>query len=462
MVTGVKKYPPGQKPPDPKYPPGQKPPTVRGTVPGAILAQQGRTGAVTPTPAKTQPVDFGDPAAIAAEIASTLTVPSLASLFPQPASSGGGTSSAITVKEMDIAEDKRKEAAEDKRKTQGAAASSQMLQDMLAALPTRFQGLSGLLDQSKETNEGYINQQYGTALKDLTQRRDTGAELQRQGFDASRDALTRMAPTAYQAPALELPQAATNQLSQYLSARGVPQQEIEAEVVKVNQASNAAQTNYTGLLGTLSAIEQNAQQSRLVENNLAQALANAQLQTIYGGATSGLEQEKLKGLNDLYNQLQQQKFQLEQTKIAREDALNDALATLAQAGYPIRGAEDATQPPGGGGGGGGGGGEGPLPGQLAPTATTQETIANQLTNLAPAAQTQGSSPQELLAALSARRATPFAQGGVVTKPTLAMIGEDGPEAIVPLSKPKAAKRVSKEAKKEMVRQKFINIYGARQ
>jgi hypothetical protein len=44
---------------------------------------------------------------------------------------------------------------------------------------------------------------------------------------------------------------------------------------------------------------------------------------------------------------------------------------------------------------------------------------------------------------------------------LALIGEEGPEAIVPLSKPKAAKRVSKEAKREMVRQKFLNIYGAR-
>ena len=444
MATGVIKYPPGQKPSDP----------VTDSVERRVKA--GSLGPIAQQ-TKTQPIDFGDPAEIAAAIAASLQVPSLESLFPKPTSTGSGTSSAVTVKQMDIDEEKRKEAAENKRKTQGAAASSQMLQDMLAALPTRFQGLSGLLDQSKATNEGYINQQYGTALKDLTQRRDTGAELQRQGFDASRDALTRMAPTAYQAPALELPQAATNQLSQYLSARGVPQQEIEAEVVKVNQASESAQTNYTGLLGTLSAIEQNAQQSRLVENNLAQTLANAQLQTVYGGATSQLEQEKLKGLNDLYNQLQQQKFQLEQTKIAREDALNDALATLAQSGYPIRGADDATPPPGGGGGGGGG----PLPGQLAPTATTQETITNQLANLAPAAQTQGSSPQELLAALSARRATPFAQGGVVTKPTLAMIGEDGPEAIVPLSKPKAAKRVSKEAKKEMVRQKFLNIYGAR-
>lgn len=31
-------------------------------------------------------------------------------------------------------------------------------------------------------------------------------------------------------------------------------------------------------------------------------------------------------------------------------------------------------------------------------------------------------------------ATPFAQGGIVTRPTLAMIGEAGPEAVVPLSR----------------------------
>lgn len=56
MIHGVKKYPPGQKPPDPKYPPGQKPPTVRGTVPGAILAAQGRAQGRTgsaPQPSRT-------------------------------------------------------------------------------------------------------------------------------------------------------------------------------------------------------------------------------------------------------------------------------------------------------------------------------------------------------------------------------------------------------------------------
>jgi len=457
MAVGVKKYPPGQKPPDPKYPPGQKPSTTRGTVPAAILAQQGRTGAVTPTPTPAPAVNFGDPAAIAASIAANLPqIPNLGSLFPTKTSDGGGTSSAVTVKQMDIDEERRKEREENRRKEFGAAQSSQMLQDMLAALPARYQGLSGLIDASKATNEQYIQDQYRNALADLTSRRDTGAELQRQGFSAARSALESMQPTAYQAPALQLPQAATNQLSQYLAARGVPQGEIEAEVVKVNQASQDAQTNYTGLLGTLSAIEQNAQQSRLVENNLAQALANAQLQTIYGGATSGLEQERLKGLNDLYNQLQQQKFQLEQTKMAREDALNDSLATLAQAGYPIRGAQDATPPPVTPPAP-----AGPAPGQLAQTATPQEIITNQLANLAPAAQAQGSTAQELLNALSARRARAYAKGGVVTKPTFALIGEEGPEAIVPLTKPKDAKRVSKEAKKEMVRQKFLNIYGAR-
>ena len=39
----------------------------------------------------------------------------------------------------------------------------------------------------------------------------------------------------------------------------------------------------------------------------------------------------------------------------------------------------------------------------------------------------------------------FADGGVVNRPTLAMVGEDGPEAIVPLSKPHRASAVGKQA-----------------
>jgi hypothetical protein len=52
---------------------------------------------------------------------------------------------------------------------------------------------------------------------------------------------------------------------------------------------------------------------------------------------------------------------------------------------------------------GSGGGNGPLPGQLAQTATPQEIVANQLANLLAPAQAQGSTAQQLLDELNARR-----------------------------------------------------------
>ncbi len=450
MAVGVRYYGAGTARPnkDPDDPGPIKTNTQKGgtylTPAQRALLEEGRVSQVKSGASSDTSTETMSPAEIAAAIAAGLSF-NLPGLFPQPvASSGDSGSATLAAKLADLKYNREKDAAETRRKTQGAAASSQMIQDMLAALPTRFQGLGNLIGETGRTNEAYIQNQYEKALGDLTTRRDTGAGLQETGFSAARTALERMQPTAFEAPALALPAAATNQLSQYLSARGVPQQEIQAEVLKVNQASQNAQTNYTGLLSTLSAIERNAAQSRQVENNLAQAVANAQLQTIYGGATSNLEQQKLKSLNDLFNQLQAQRFQLEQAKIAREDALNDSLATLAQAGYPIRGADDATQPP---------------VEETTETATTATTPNPEIAALLQTiAQAQQAGPYTGggggIGAILGNEAVMMAKGGVVTKPTLAIIGEDGPEAVVPLTKPAAAKRVTKEARKAMLREKF--------
>jgi hypothetical protein len=48
-------------------------------------------------------------------------------------------------------------------------------------------------------------------------------------------------------------------------------------------------------------------------------------------------------------------------------------------------------------------GSGPLPGQLAQTASPQEIVANQLANLLAPAQAQGNTAQQLLNELNARR-----------------------------------------------------------
>ena len=435
-----------------------------------------QSGAVqVPQPTATQ-VSALDPAAIAASLAEGITF-QIPSIFPQPApaSSSGSSTLAATLAELDYKREQDK--AEQDRLTRGSAASSQIIQDLLANLPARFTGLSNIIGETGRQNEEFIKQQYAEALRDLTSRRDTGAALQRTGFETAARQLGAMQPTAFEAPAIAAPTAATNQLQQYLSARGVPQEAINAEITKVNQASQDAQTNYTGLLGTLSAIERNAQQSRVVENSLAQAVANAQLQTIYGGATSALEQQRLKSLNDLFNQLQAQRFQLEQSKIAREDALNDSLAKIAQAGYGVRGPSEPTP-----GGGGGGGSDQTVVSQastpaealaalnaLAPTnpnAPAQQMLQNipapqvieQLIALAQQAP-QYTGGGAGMGVAPGNEVVMMKDGGVVTKPTLAVIGEDGPEAVVPLTKPGKAKKVTKQAQREMVKQKFMRKYG---
>ena len=426
-----------------------------------------------PQPTATQ-VSALDPAAIAASIGEGLVF-NFPSLFPQPAPASSSGSSALASTLAELQYKREQDKAEQERNAFGAAQSSQMLQDMLANLGTRFGGLSDIIGETGKQNETFIQQQYEKALAELTGRQTRGEELQKAGFSAARTALERMQPTAFEAPALALPAAATNQLQQYLSARGVPQEEINAEITKVNQASQDAQTNYTGLLSTLGAIERNAAQSRVVETNLAEALAKAQLATIYGASTSALEQQKLKSLNDLFNQLQSQRFQLEQSKIAREDALNDALAKIAQTGYPIRGASEPT------GGGSGSQNDGTKQPQTSQPATPAEALAA-LNALAPTDVNAPApmmlpnipAPQviEQLIALAQQapqytgggagmgvapgaEAVMMADGGIVNKPTFAMIGEEGPEAVIPLTKPARAKKIMDKAmRKEQLREKF--------
>jgi hypothetical protein len=92
-------------------------------------------------------------------------------------------------------------------------------------------------------------------------------------------------------------------------------------------------TNYNQLLNVLAGSESAGQQSRLSEEQMARTLANAQLQSLYGGATQNLEQSRLSGLAELQNQITKARLQAEQDRITREQALQDAIATNLGTGY---------------------------------------------------------------------------------------------------------------------------------
>lgn len=230
----------------------------------------------------------------------------------------------------------RKYEEEQERLRKGSLDAQAEYLRLLGLVPGQFKGLSDILAGQTTQSRADIDKLFGTAKGELETRRTRAEELTGKGFESLANYLQRQPQQAMQRPIETVPTQVTNTLAQYLSARGVPQEQVEAEVIKVNQAATDAQNNYGGLINVLREQENNANVSRIVEAQLAQSVANAQVQTLYGAGISQLEQEKLKALAALNERVRQQEFELAQAKVARENALNEALAKLRESGFGVQ------------------------------------------------------------------------------------------------------------------------------
>lgn len=193
--------------------------------------------------------------------------------------------------------------------------------------------IAGELEAQKTAGEKYIQDQYNSLLGLLNQRKQTGETLTGQGYDALRSYLTANPATAYATAQRAAPTVTQNALAQYMQAQDVSPEMAQPAVDQANLAALGGATNYNQLLNVLAGSESAGQQSRLSEEQMARTLANAQLQSLYGGATQGLEQSRLSGLAELQNQLATARLQAEQARIAREQALQDAIAANLGTGY---------------------------------------------------------------------------------------------------------------------------------
>ena len=276
------------------------------------------------------------------------------------------------------------------RQQQGAAAQEAYLRGQLTAgIPS---SITGEIDTQEKTGRQYIEDQAAALLKQLQERQTQATGLTTTGYSNLMNYLARTPPTAFVQAQRAVPTITQTDLGQYMAGQGVsPAAAQEAATLANIQAAGGA-SNYNQLLNVLAAREQAGQTSRQAEAEMGLAAQLANLQAIYGQGASQLEQQRLGALAQLAQQISAARLQAAQQKAARDQAIQDALAALYGTGY--------VKPPEGNGGGGGGA---PLPGQLAQTATPQQIIANQLANLAPAAQAQGTTAQELLTALNARR-----------------------------------------------------------
>ncbi len=193
--------------------------------------------------------------------------------------------------------------------------------------------IAGELEAQKTAGEKNIQDQYNSLLGLVNQRKQTGETLTGQGYDALRSYLTANPATAYASAQRAAPTVTQNALAQYMQAQGVNPAMAQPAVDQANLAALGGATNYNQLLNVLAGSESAGQQSRLSEEQMARTLANAQLQSLYGGATQGLEQSRLSALAELQNQIATARLAAEQARVDREQTLQDAIATNLGTGY---------------------------------------------------------------------------------------------------------------------------------
>jgi len=229
--------------------------------------------------------------------------------------------------EIDAAKAAREAAAK------GAQYQLSYLQNQIAGAGQIPASLLEQFAQQQSTGEGYINKQYKDLLDQLTGRKTLAEQTTTTGYDALRSYLAQNQPTAYAQAANAVPEVIQNALAQYMQSQGVNPATAQPAVEAANAAALGGTTNYNELLNVLRAREQSGQQSRLAEEQMARQLGLQNIQSLYGAGTSGLEQQKLAALADLSSRVQASKLQAEQQRIAREQALSDALAALYGTGY---------------------------------------------------------------------------------------------------------------------------------
>ena len=258
-------------------------------------------------------------------------------------------------------------------------------------------GFDNLLDMIKTqggVSEKEIKNAYGRATTNIGEGYDAASGLGTSGFNALNQYLAQNQNNPYagmQASVGSAPDA----LSSYLSAYGVSDQPVQGQIQADQLQAQQGAGNYQNLIDLLGANAQQGAASRGAESQMAQLLFNTGLGQDRAGYTGQAANAQAQALAALQQQMFQSRFGVEGD---RNNLANQLIQTiLNSAGDPNGNNDDDDD------GDDDKNGTKPLPGQLAETATPQQIVANQLANLLAPAQAQGSTAQQLLNELNARR-----------------------------------------------------------
>ena len=235
-----------------------------------------------------------------------------------------------------------RKAQEDAARIAGAQSQASYIRSQLGAgVPT---AISGNIDEQETSQRGFINTQASNLLAQLAGRRDTAQGVQDTGYSNLANYLARNQPQAFQQAQAASPVITQNALAQYMQAQGASPAAVSPELNRVNALATGGADNYNQLLNVLRGAEQSGAGSRESEAQMAKTLADAQLQSIYGAGTTGVEREQLSAINQLTQVVANARLKAQQEAVARDQALQDALAKIIGTGFvpPTETTEETT------------------------------------------------------------------------------------------------------------------------
>jgi len=224
------------------------------------------------------------------------------------------------------------------RQITGARTAQQYYLDQLklgGAPGTINPELAATLEAQRTGREGALKSQYDQILGQIGTASTAAGTLQTAGSDALKRYLEENAQNPYADAALAAAPAPTitNPLEQYMGAQGVDTTRVDPTIAALNTASQGGAANYNNLLTTLAAASTSSQQSRLREQEMSRTYNAAQLAATRAQQEGNLSQAQLSALQNIQEQYSAAKFKLQQDSIARNQALQDALASLESGGF---------------------------------------------------------------------------------------------------------------------------------
>lgn len=221
------------------------------------------------------------------------------------------------------------------RKAAGAKAALQYYQDQLGGVAGG--AIPEVLNQTLEDQRNQRTDFANTTYQNLSDRLGTAytqaGNLTNEGF-ANLQAYLQGAPqNAYATAERATAAPAASDLAQYMASKGVDAARVQPGLQAANAAAQGGAANYNNLLTVLAATATQANQSRQNEQAMAQRFAQAQLGAQKAQQEGNLSQAQLNQLNAIQTEYNSAKLQLQRDSIARENALQDAIATLQGSGY---------------------------------------------------------------------------------------------------------------------------------